>query len=185
MFRRPLLTSCIGRLSHKRWLLQKPIVYKGLFQSILLESWVEGKRGRIRSNRDNINLERTVRQNLFRKLRELHEDWIEMGVDASRATTHRKIIPCGYRRLTWAVAENNGAAASWSKSHQKKVKVAYNFQINIRVWKESESTLFDLQSDASTVWLCEVPCYLLLSVRNVSGVYVQRVFFILSSAKKV
>ncbi len=50
-----------------------------------------------------------VKQNQFKNLGELHKEWIEAGVKASRATTHRR-----QRRLTWA-KEKNWTVAQWSK----------------------------------------------------------------------
>ncbi len=62
---------------------------------------------------------RIVKQNRFKNLGELHKEWTEAGVKASRATTHRRVKEFGYscriplvkpllnhrqrqRRLTWA-----------------------------------------------------------------------------------
>ncbi len=51
-------------------------------------------------------------------LGELHKEWTEAGVKASRATTHRRVKEFGYschqRRLTWA-KEKNWNVAQWSK----------------------------------------------------------------------
>jgi len=46
-------------------------------------------RKRCTSNRDNRSLERIVKQNPFKNVGELHKEWTEAGVSASRATTHR------------------------------------------------------------------------------------------------
>ncbi len=40
------------------------------------------------TNRENCNLMRIVKQNRFKNLGELHKEWTEAGVRASRATTH-------------------------------------------------------------------------------------------------
>ena len=40
--------------------------------------------------------ERTVKQNPFKSLGELHKEWTEAGVRASRATTHRPILDMDY-----------------------------------------------------------------------------------------
>ncbi len=47
-------------------------------------------RKRCTTNRNNCSLMRIVKQNRFKNLGELHKDWIETGVKASRATTQ----PC-------------------------------------------------------------------------------------------
>ncbi len=39
---------------------------------------------------------RIVKQNRFKNLGELHKEWTEAGVKASRATTHRRVKEFGY-----------------------------------------------------------------------------------------
>ncbi len=66
----------------------KEAVHRVLYPSMLTESWVEGKRcGRKRctTNRENRSLMRIVKQNRFKNLGELHKEWTEAGVKASRA----------------------------------------------------------------------------------------------------
>ncbi len=62
---------------------------------------------------------RIIEQNQFKNLGELHKEWTEAGVKASRATTHRRVEEFGYschqRRLTWA-KEKNWTVAQWSKA---------------------------------------------------------------------
>ncbi len=67
---------------------------------------------------------RIVKQNQFKNLGELHKEWTEAGVKASRATTHRRFKELGYScriplvkplmnhrqrqmHLTWAKEKNN------------------------------------------------------------------------------
>ncbi len=38
-----------------------------------------------------LSLMRIVKQNRFKNLGELHKEWTEAGVKASRATTHRRV----------------------------------------------------------------------------------------------
>ncbi len=56
------------------------------------------KCGRKRSttNRENRSLMRIVKQNRSKNLDELHKEWTEAGVKASRATTHRRVKEFGY-----------------------------------------------------------------------------------------
>ncbi len=53
---------------------------------------------------------RIVKQNRFKNLGELHKEWTEAGVKASRVTTQRRVKEFGYscrqRRLTWAKEKN-------------------------------------------------------------------------------
>ncbi len=67
-------------------------------------------RKRCTTNRENRSLMRIVEQNRFKNVGELHKEWTEAGVKASRATTHRRVKEFGYschqRRLTWAKEKN-------------------------------------------------------------------------------
>ncbi len=62
---------------------------------------------------------RIVKQNRFKNLGEIHKEWTEAGVTASRATTRRRVREFGYssrqRRLTWAKEKKNLTVAQWSK----------------------------------------------------------------------
>ncbi len=58
-------------------------------------------RKRCTTNRENCSLMRIVKQNRFRNLGELHKEWTEAGVKASRATTRgRPIIGADIKHLT-------------------------------------------------------------------------------------
>ncbi len=52
-------------------------------------------RKRCTTNRENRSLMRIVKQNWFKNLGELHKEWTEAGVKASRATTHRRVKEFG------------------------------------------------------------------------------------------
>ncbi len=54
-------------------------------------------RKRCTTNRENRSLMRIVKQNRFKNLGELHKEWTEAGVKASRASTHRRVKEFGYR----------------------------------------------------------------------------------------
>ncbi len=53
-------------------------------------------RKRCTTNRENRSLMRIVKQNQFKNLGELHKEWTEAGVKASRDTTHRRVKEFGY-----------------------------------------------------------------------------------------
>ena len=113
-------------------------------------------RKRCTSKRDDRSLERIVKQNPFKNLGELHKEWTEDGVSASRATTHRRILDMGYKcriprvkpllnqrqrlkRLTWAVEKKNWTVAQWSKvlfSDESKFCMSFGNQ-GPRVWRKS------------------------------------------------
>ncbi len=70
-----------------------------------VERWVEGKR--CITNRENRSLMRIVKENRFKNLGELHKEWTEACVKASRATTKnlatvviRGVLPGLRRRRT-------------------------------------------------------------------------------------
>ena len=75
-----------------------------LYQSIFNENH-NGKltgrekcgRKRCPSKRGDRSLERVVRQRRFKNLGELHKEWTEAGVSASRATTHRRVQEMDYK----------------------------------------------------------------------------------------
>ncbi len=64
----------------------KEAVYKHVNRKLSGRKKCGGKR--CTTNRENRNLMRIVKQNRFKNLGELHKEWTEAGVKASRATTH-------------------------------------------------------------------------------------------------
>ncbi len=99
-------------------------------------------RKRCTTNRKNHSLMRIVKQNQFKNLGELHKEWTEAGVKASRATTHRRVKEFGYscrqRRLTWAKEKKNWTVAQWSKvlfSDESKFCISFGNQ-GPRVWRK-------------------------------------------------
>ncbi len=84
---------------------------------------------------------RIVKQNVFKNLGELHKEWTEAGVKASKATTHRRVKEFGYschqRRLTWAKEKKNWTVAQWSKVLFKWEQVLYLiWNQGPRVWRK-------------------------------------------------
>ncbi len=99
-------------------------------------------RKRCTTSRENRSLMRIVKQNRFKNLGELHKEWTEAGVKASRATTHRRVKELGYnclqRRLTWAKEKKNWTVAQWSKvlfSDESKFCISFGNQAP-RVWRK-------------------------------------------------
>ncbi len=112
-------------------------------------------RKRCTTNRENRSLMRIVKQNRFKILGELHKEWTEAGVKASRATTHRRVKEFGYscriplvkpllnhrqcqRHLTWAKEKKNWTVAQWSKvlfSDESKFCISFGNQ-GPRVWRK-------------------------------------------------
>ncbi len=101
------------------------------------------------SNRDNRTLERTVKQNPFKNVGEIHKEWTAAGVSASRTTTHRRMqdmgfscrIPCvkpllnnrqRQNRLAWAKDKRTALLLSGPKLCSL-IKVNFAFPLEIRV----------------------------------------------------
>ncbi len=94
------------------------------------------------TNRENRRFMRIVKQNRFKNSGELHKEWTEAGVKASRAITHRRIKEFGYscrqRHLNWAKEKKNRTLAQWSKvlfSDKSKFCVSFGNQ-GPRVWRK-------------------------------------------------
>ncbi len=99
-------------------------------------------RKRCTPNWKNRSLMRIVKQNRFKNLGELHKEWTEAGVKASRATTHRRVKEfgnsCHQWRLTWAKEKKNWTVAQWSKvlfSDESKFCISFGNQ-GSRVWRK-------------------------------------------------
>ncbi len=112
-------------------------------------------RKRCTTNRENRSFMRIVKQNRFKNLGELHKEWTEAGVKASRATTQRRVKEFGYscriplvkpllnhiqrqRRLTWAKEKKNWTVAQWSKvlfSDESKFCISFGNQ-GPRLWRK-------------------------------------------------
>ncbi len=96
---------------------------------------------RCTTNRENHSLMRIVKQNQFENLGELHKEWTEAGVKASRATTHRLVKEFGYSCrqscFTWAKEKKNWTVSLWSKvlfSDESKFCISFGNQ-GPRVWR--------------------------------------------------
>ncbi len=89
-------------------------------------------RKRYTTNRENHSLIRIVKQNRFKNLGELHKEWTEAGVKASRATTNRRV------KEFWAKEKKNWTVAQWSKvlfSDESKFCISFGNQ-GPRVWRK-------------------------------------------------
>ncbi len=92
--------DALHKEGHRGSLLKGVAVYRVLYQSILNAKLTGRKnlgRKRCTSNRDDRKLENTVKQSRFKHLGELHKEWTEAGVSASRVTTLRHLQEKGYQ----------------------------------------------------------------------------------------
>ncbi len=99
-------------------------------------------RKRCTTNRENRSLMSIIKKNRFKNVGELHKEWTEAGIKASRASTHRRVNEFGYscrqRRLTWAKEKKNWTVAQWSKVlflGESKFCISFGNQ-GPRVWRK-------------------------------------------------
>ncbi len=158
------------RVSHRGSLLKGVAVYRVLYQSILNAKLTGRKnlgRKRCTSNRDDCKLENTVKQSWLKHLWELHKEWTEAGVSASRVTTLRRLQEKGYQATsepeTMSEAsylgcgeKRTGLLLSGPKaSFQMKVNFAFHLETRSQSleeeWRGTESMLLEVQCEVSTV----------------------------------
>ncbi len=147
--RRRTLTPSTKRVSHRRSLLKGVAVYRALYQSIL-NAKLTGRKNlggkRCTSNRDDCKLENTVKQSWFKHLWELHKEWTEAGVSASRVTTLRRLQEKSYQATSEPETTSEasylgcrGKRTQWSKvlfSDESKFCISFGNQ-GPRVWRKS------------------------------------------------
>ncbi len=177
MSRRRTLTPSTKRVSHRGSLLKGVAVYRVLYQSILNTKLTGRKnlgRKRCTSNRDDCKLENTVKQSWYQTLGELHKEWTEAGVSASRVTTLRRLQEKGYQAtsepettvrssLTWAVEKKNSVVQS-PLSDESKFCISFGTRSQSleEEWRGTESMLLEVQCEVSTVsddLGCHVICW--------------------------
>ncbi len=155
----------------------KEAVHRVLYPSMLTESWVEGKSVEEKDAQptENLSLLRIVKQNRFKNLGELHKEWTEAGVKASRAPTHRRVKEFGYscrqRRLTWAKEKKKWTVAQWSKvlfSDESKLCISFgNQESGGRVEKLIAQVAWSSVLSFHSLWWFGVQCHLLVLVHCV------------------
>ncbi len=120
-------------------------------------------RKRCTTNREKRSLMRIVKQHRFKNLGELHKEWTEAGVKASRATTHRRVKEFGYschqRRLTWAKEKKK---YSWRSHLETKV-----LESGWRVEKLIAQVAWRPELSFHSLWWFGVQCHLLVLVHCV------------------
>ncbi len=106
-------------------------------------------RKRYTSNRDDCKLENTDKQSWFKHLWELHKEWTEAGVSASRVTTLRRLQEKGYQATSepettseasyLGCGEKELDCCSVVQSPQSfQMKVNFAFHLEIKVWSLEE-----------------------------------------------
>ncbi len=179
-----------------------------LYQSIL-NAKLTGKknlgRKRCTSNRDDCKLENTVKQSWFKHLWELHEEWTEAGVSASRVTTLRRLQEKGYQATSGPETTSEVSYLGCGEkelsgpksSFQMKVNFAFHLETRSQSleeeWRGTESMLLKVQREVSTVsddLGCHVICWCwstVFSESTVNAAIYQEILehFMLPSADKL
>ncbi len=92
-------------------------------------------RKRCTTNRENHSLMKIVKQNRFKNLGELHKEWTEAGVKASRATTYRCVkefvYSCRQRRLTWAKRRTGLLPSGPKSSFQMRASFVFHLETKV------------------------------------------------------
>ncbi len=148
-----------------------------LYQSILNAKLTGRKnlgRKRCTSNRDDCKLENTVKQSWFKHLWELHKEWTEAGVSASRVTTLRRLQEKGYQATSETETTSEASYLSCGEkelsgpksSFQMKVNFAFHLETRSQSleeeWRGTDSMLLEVQCEVSTVSNdlgCHVSCW--------------------------
>ncbi len=178
------------RVSHRGSLLKGVAVYRVLYQSILNAKLTGRKnlgRKRCTSNRDDRKLENTVKQSWFKHLWELHKEWTEAGVSASRVTTLRRLQEKGYQATsepeTTSEASYLGCGekelSGPKSSFQMKVNFAFHLEIKVpesggRVERHRIHVAWSPVWSFHSLWWFGLPCDLLVLVHCVFWVHSQR-----------
>ncbi len=174
------------RVSHRRLLLKGVAVYRVLYQSILNAKLTGRKnlgRKRCTSNRDDRKLENTVKQSWFKHLGELHKEWTEAGVSASRVTTLRHLQEKGYQATsepeTTSEASYLGCGekeldllSGPKSSFQMKVNFAFHLEIKVpesggRVERHKIHVAWSPVWSFHSQWWFGLPCHPLVLVHCV------------------
>ncbi len=168
------------RVSHRVSLLKGVTVYRVLYQSIL-NAKLTGRKNlgmkRYTSNRDDCKLENTVKQSWFKHLGELHKEWTEAGVSASRVTTLRRLQEKGYQATsepeTTSEASYLGCGekelSGPKSSFQMKVNFAFHLEIKVpesggRVERHRIHVALSPVWSFHSQWWFGLPCHLLVLV---------------------
>ncbi len=202
--RRRALTPSTKRVSHRGSFLKGVAVYRVLYQSIINAKLTGRKnlgRKRCTSNRVDCKLKNTVKQSWFKHLWELHKEWTEAGVSASRVTTLRRLQEKGYQATsepeTTSEASYLGCGekelSGPKSSFQMKVNFAFHLETRSQSlgeeWRGIDSMLLEVQCEVSTVsddLGCHVICWCRSTATVNAAIYQETLeHFMLPSADKL
>ncbi len=132
------------------------------------------------SNRDDCKLENTVKQSWFKHLWELHKEWTEAGVSASRVTTLRRLQEKGYQATSGPETTSEASYLGCGEkelsgpksSFQMKVNFAFHLEIKVpesggRVERHRIHVAWSPVWSFHSQWWFGLPCHLLVLVHCV------------------
>ncbi len=171
------------RVSHRGALLKEGL-FRVLYQSILNAKLTGRKKLDINAQAAGMSASlRILSSKADSNTWELHKEWTEAGVSASRVTTLRHLQEKSYqtllkqkhrqKHLTWATEKKNWTVAQWSKvifSDESKCCISFVNQ-GPRVWRKRGETqnpccLSPVWRSNSQRWF-GLPCHLLVLVHCV------------------
>ncbi len=141
-----------------------------------MQSWLEGRiwvgKG-AQATGMTASFENTVKQSWFKHLWELHKEWTEAGVSASRVTTLRRLQEKGYQATSEPETTSEAYLGCGEKelggpksSFQMKVNFAFHLETRSQSleeeWRGTDSMLLEVQCEVSTVsddLGCHVICW--------------------------
>ncbi len=136
-------------------------VYRVLYQSIL-NAKLTGRnnlgRKRCTSNRDDCKLENTVKQSWFKHLWELHKEWTEAGVSASRVTTLRRLQEKGYQATSKPETTSEASYMGCGEKELSGPKSSFQMKVNFAFHLETRSQSLEEERRGSDSMLLEVQC---------------------------
>ncbi len=167
---------------HKEGKTQTCIAKEAVCSQIVVSKHVNRKlsgrkkfgRKRCTTNRENRSLMRIVKQNRFKNLGELHKEWTETGVKASRATTHRRVKEFGFRSILPGLRRRGtGLLPSGPKSSfQMRASFVFHLETKVlesggRVEKLIAQVAWSPVLSFHSLWWFGVQCHLLVLVHCV------------------
>ncbi len=96
-------------------------------------------RKRCTSNRDDCKLENTVKQSWFKHLWELHKEWTEAGVSASRVTTLRLLQEKGYQATSEPETTSEASYLGCGEKELSGPKSSFQMKVNFAFHLETRS----------------------------------------------
>ncbi len=116
-------------------------------------------RKRCTSNRDDCKLENTVKQSRFKHLGELHKEWTEAGVSASRVTTLRHLQEKGYQATSEPETTSEASYLGCGEKELSGPKSSFQMKVNFAFHLETRSQSLEEDGEAQN------PCCLKSSVK--------------------